>query len=114
MRLFATVDRELGRVSALVNNAGTLEIQSRVEAIDAARLQRIFNTNVVGSFLCAREAVKRMSTKHGGKAAVSSMFLRSPRFMEPPANTWIMPPAKARSTALLLVWPARSRRKVYA
>jgi NAD(P)-dependent dehydrogenase (short-subunit alcohol dehydrogenase family) len=66
MRLFATVDRELGRVSALVNNAGTLEIQSRVEGIDSARLQRVFNTNVVGSFLCAREAVKRMSTKHGG------------------------------------------------
>jgi NAD(P)-dependent dehydrogenase (short-subunit alcohol dehydrogenase family) len=65
-RLFATVDREFGRVTALVNNAGTLEIQARVEAIDAARLHRIFNTNVVGSFLCAREAVKRMSTRHGG------------------------------------------------
>jgi NAD(P)-dependent dehydrogenase (short-subunit alcohol dehydrogenase family) len=66
MRMFAAVDREPGCVSALVNNAGTLETQSRVEAIDAARLQRIFNTNVIGSFLCAREAVKRMSTKHGG------------------------------------------------
>ncbi len=66
MRMFATVDRELGRVSALVNNAGTLEKQSRVEAIDSSRLQRIFNTNVMGSFLCAREAVKRMSTRHGG------------------------------------------------
>jgi NAD(P)-dependent dehydrogenase (short-subunit alcohol dehydrogenase family) len=65
-RLFATVDQDLGRVTALVNNAGTLEIQARVEAIDAARLHRIFNTNVVGSFLCAREAVKRMSTRHGG------------------------------------------------
>lgn len=66
VRLFTTVDGELGRVSALVNNAGTLETQSRVEAIDAARLQRVFTTNVIGSFLCAREAVKRMSTKHGG------------------------------------------------
>lgn len=66
MRMFATVDRELGRVSALVNNAGTLEKQSRVDAIDAARLHRIFNTNVVGSFLCARQAIQRMSTKHGG------------------------------------------------
>jgi NAD(P)-dependent dehydrogenase (short-subunit alcohol dehydrogenase family) len=65
-RLFATVDGDLGRVSALVNNAGTLEKQSRVDAIDAARLQRIFNTNVIGSFLCARQAIQRMSTKHGG------------------------------------------------
>src|SRR5438270_1585126 len=61
VRLFTTVDRQLGRVSALVNNAGTLETQSRVEAIDAARLQRVFNTNVIGSFLCARQAAQRMS-----------------------------------------------------
>lgn len=65
-RLFNTVDQQLGPISALVNNAGILEKQTRVEAIDAARLNRILATNVVGSFLCAREAVKRMSTKHGG------------------------------------------------
>ena len=66
VRLFETCDREIGRVVALVNNAGTLETQMRVEAMDAARLQRVFATNVTGSFLCAREAVRRMSTKHGG------------------------------------------------
>ena len=66
VRLFETCDRELGRVTALVNNAGILETQTRVEAMDAARLQRVFAANVTGSFLCAREAVKRMSTKHGG------------------------------------------------
>jgi NAD(P)-dependent dehydrogenase (short-subunit alcohol dehydrogenase family) len=66
MRLFETCDRELGRVTGLVNNAGILEAQSRVEQMDSARLQRIFATNVTGSFMCAREAVKRMSTKHGG------------------------------------------------
>jgi NAD(P)-dependent dehydrogenase (short-subunit alcohol dehydrogenase family) len=66
VRLFRQADDEFGRVTALVNNAGTLEKQARVEDIDAARLQRIFNTNVVGSFLCAREAIKRMSTKNGG------------------------------------------------
>jgi len=66
LRLFATVDRELGRVTALVNNAGTLEKQARLEAIDAARLERVLATNVVGPFLCAREAVRRMSTRHGG------------------------------------------------
>jgi len=66
VRLFETCDRELGRLTALVNNAGILETQSRVENLDAARLQRIFATNVIGAFICAREAVKRMSTKHGG------------------------------------------------
>ena len=67
VRLFETVDRELGRVTALVNNAGVLEKQTRLEGIDAARLQRIFATNVTGAFICAREAVRRMSTRHGGE-----------------------------------------------
>ena len=66
VRLFETCDASLGRVTALVNNAGILERQARVESMDAARLDRIFATNVTGSFLCAREAVRRMSTKHGG------------------------------------------------
>lgn len=66
MRVFETCDRELGRLDALVNNAGILETQSRVEGMDAARLQRILATNVTGAFICAREAVKRMSTKYGG------------------------------------------------
>jgi NAD(P)-dependent dehydrogenase (short-subunit alcohol dehydrogenase family) len=66
IRLFETVDKKLGRVTGLVNNAGVLETQSRVDGVDAARLQRIFATNVVGAFLCSREAVRRMSTKQGG------------------------------------------------
>jgi NAD(P)-dependent dehydrogenase (short-subunit alcohol dehydrogenase family) len=66
VRLFETVDRGLGRVTALVNNAGILERQMRVEDMDAARLSRVLATNVTGSFLCAREAIRRMSTKHGG------------------------------------------------
>ena len=64
--LFAACDAGLGTLTALVNNAGILETQTRVEAIDAARLQRIFATNVTGAFICAREAIKRMSTRHGG------------------------------------------------
>jgi NAD(P)-dependent dehydrogenase (short-subunit alcohol dehydrogenase family) len=67
MRLFETVDAQWGPLTALVNNAGILETQMRVEDVDAARLQRIFSANVVGSFLCAREAVKRMSSRHGGR-----------------------------------------------
>ncbi|MBF8178477.1 MAG: SDR family oxidoreductase [Burkholderiaceae bacterium] len=66
LRLFATVDKELGTLTALVNNAGILETQMRVDQMDVARMQRIFNTNIVGAFVCAREAVKRMSTKYGG------------------------------------------------
>lgn len=65
--LFEAIDQQWGPVTALVNNAGILEKQIRVEDIDAARLQRILSVNVIGSFLCAREAVKRMSTKHGGQ-----------------------------------------------
>lgn len=66
MHLFQRVDAELGPVTALVNNAGILEPQMRVETMTAARLQRVFATNITGSFLCAREAIKRMSQKHGG------------------------------------------------
>ncbi|MEM6836144.1 MAG: SDR family oxidoreductase [Cyanobacteria bacterium P01_C01_bin.120] len=64
--LFRAVDRQLGRVTALVNNASILEQQMRVEKMDTTRLSRIFAANVIGSFLCAREAIKRMSTKQGG------------------------------------------------
>jgi NAD(P)-dependent dehydrogenase (short-subunit alcohol dehydrogenase family) len=66
IRLFESVDRELGPIGVLINNAGILEPQTRVEHIDAARLDRIFATNVRGAFVCAREAVRRMSTAHGG------------------------------------------------
>lgn len=66
VRLFERVDETLGPVTALVNNAGILETQMRVEDMDAARLERVFAANVYGSFLCAREAVRRMSTAHGG------------------------------------------------
>lgn len=66
VRLFETVDRELGRLTALVNNAARLETQMRLEQMDAARMQRMFATNAIGTMLCSREAVRRMSPKHGG------------------------------------------------
>ena len=79
-RLFAAIDERFGRLDVLVNNAGVLEAQTRLENIDAARLHRVFATNVTGSFLCAREAVKRLSTRHGGGGGsivnVSSMASR--------------------------------------
>ncbi len=66
MRMFADVDARYGRLDALVNNAGILARQMRVEQMDAERIGRILATNVTGSFLCAREAVRRMSTRQGG------------------------------------------------
>jgi NAD(P)-dependent dehydrogenase (short-subunit alcohol dehydrogenase family) len=69
-RLFKMVDEKLGRLSVLVNNAGIVDVRSRVEEMSAARLQRMFAVNVVGSFLCAREAVKRMARRHGGAGGV--------------------------------------------
>jgi NAD(P)-dependent dehydrogenase (short-subunit alcohol dehydrogenase family) len=66
VRLFETVDRQLGRVGALVNNAGIVDRGMRVADMTSARIARMFAINVTGSFLCAREAVKRMSTRLGG------------------------------------------------
>ena len=66
MAMFKKIDIEFGRLDALVNNAGVVDQTSRVDAMTLARLQRMFAVNVFGSFLCAREAVKRMSTRGGG------------------------------------------------
>ena len=65
-RMFEQVDAELGRLTALVNNAGVVDVTARLEAMSGERLRRMFDVNVIGSLLCAREAVKRMSTRHGG------------------------------------------------
>ncbi|MHA6476865.1 SDR family oxidoreductase [Stutzerimonas sp. KH-1] len=67
LHMFDVIDREFGRLDVLVNNAGMLEQQMRLEQMDAARWSRVLGANVIGSFLCAREAIKRMSTRHGGK-----------------------------------------------
>jgi len=84
LRLFETVDRDLGRVGALVNNAATLEKQMRLDAMEAARIERVFATNVTGAFLCAREAVKRMSTRYGGEGgAIVNVGSRASRYGSP-------------------------------
>lgn len=67
LRLFAQVDQRLGRLTALVNNAGVVDKAARVDEMSGERLKRMFDINVIGSFLCAREAVRRMSTRHGGR-----------------------------------------------
>lgn len=80
VRLFQAVDRECGRLDALVNNAGILETQMRVDEMDGDRIARVLAANVTSCFLCCREAVRRMSTRHGGVGGaivnVSSMASR--------------------------------------
>ena len=67
LRLFKTVDQQMGRLDALVNNAGMLEKQTRLDQMDVGRWNRVLGANVIGTFLCAKEAVLRMSTQHGGQ-----------------------------------------------
>ena len=88
VRLFETIDSKLGTPSALVNNAATLGPRTRVENLDAERIERVFAVNVTGSFLCAREAVKRMSTRNGGKGgAIVNVSSGASTFGSP--NTYV-------------------------
>jgi len=66
LRMFEQVDAKFGRLTGLVNNAGVVDVTARVEDMSVARWRRMFDINVIGSLVCAREAVRRMSTKHGG------------------------------------------------
>jgi len=66
LAMFARIDAKWGPLAALVNNAGVVDVSSRVDGMGVARLTRMLNTHVLGSFVCAREAVLRMSTRHGG------------------------------------------------
>ena len=66
LRMFETVDAQLGRLTGLVNNAGVVDVTARLDEMSVARWRRMFDINVIGSLLCAREAVRRMSTRHGG------------------------------------------------
>ena len=67
LKMFERLDAEFGPIGALVNNAGVVDVAQRVDEMSVQRWQRMFNINVIGSMLCAREAVRRMSTRHGGK-----------------------------------------------
>jgi NAD(P)-dependent dehydrogenase (short-subunit alcohol dehydrogenase family) len=67
VRMFQELDKKLGRITVLVNNAGVVDLAARLDEMSGERIQRMFAINVTGSLLCAREAVKRMSKRHGGK-----------------------------------------------
>jgi NAD(P)-dependent dehydrogenase (short-subunit alcohol dehydrogenase family) len=66
LRMFDTLDAKLGRLKGLVNNAGVVDVTARLDEMSVARWRRMFDINVIGSLLCAREAVRRMSPRHGG------------------------------------------------
>jgi NAD(P)-dependent dehydrogenase (short-subunit alcohol dehydrogenase family) len=70
MAMFEAVDKRFGRLDALVNNAGVVDLVARVDEMSAERIERILRINVLGAFLCAREAIKRMSMRHGGRGGV--------------------------------------------
>lgn len=78
--MFQAIDARLGPVSALVNNAGVVDVAARVDEMSAQRIRRMFDINVLGTFICSREALQRMSTRHGGKGGsivnVSSVAAR--------------------------------------
>ncbi len=67
LHMFEHIDAKLGRLTGLVNNAGVVDVKARVDEMSVARWKRMFNINVIGSLICAREAVRRMSTLHGGE-----------------------------------------------
>ncbi len=88
--LFAAIDRSFGRIDVLVNNAGMLEKQSRLEDLGFERMQRIFAVNSIGPILCAQQAVKRMSYRHNGPGGVVIKCLRPRRASAAPMNTSTM------------------------
>ncbi len=67
LRMFEHIDAKLGRLTGLVNNAGVVDVKARIDEMSVARWKRMFDINVIGSLICAREAVRRMSTLHGGE-----------------------------------------------
>ncbi len=66
LNLFAACDKQLGKLTCLVNNAGVVDVKARLDEMSVARWKRMMDINIIGSLICAREAVKRMSTRHGG------------------------------------------------
>lgn len=112
--LFNRVDAELGRVTALVNNAGTVAHKARVDEMSEFRILKIMKTNVLGPILCAKHAVLRMSPRHGGQGGsivnVSSVAAR----LGSPGSTLTMRPPKGHSTPLPWACPKRSRARAFA
>ena len=75
LAMFEAVDAQLGRLTGLVNNAGVVDVTARVEDMSTARFRRMFDINVIGTMVCSREAIKRMSTRHGGSGGLSLIHI---------------------------------------
>jgi NAD(P)-dependent dehydrogenase (short-subunit alcohol dehydrogenase family) len=106
LRLFETCERELGSVTHLVNNAGITGPVCRVDAVKVEDLRRVMDINVIGYFLCAREAVRRMSTRHGGKGgAIVNVSSRAAALGG--ANEWVHYAASKGATDTLTIGLAR-------
>lgn len=106
-QLFHRVDQELGPVTALVNNAGTIGQQSRVEEMSEFRLLKVMKTNVVGPMLCAKHALLRMARRHGGQGGRSSMYRPWRRALALPTNMSTTPPPRVRWTPSPSAWPRK-------
>ena len=111
LALFAAADK-LGTLKVLINNAGVMDRQNRLDEMSLERLKRLFDINILGSFLCAREAVKRMSTKHGGTGGVIVNQSSAAAVLGRPASASNMPPPRAPWTCspsgLAARWPPRA------
>jgi NAD(P)-dependent dehydrogenase (short-subunit alcohol dehydrogenase family) len=97
LRLFETADREFGTLGALINNAGTIRRLGRVDALDSSALAQDLSTNVGGCFLCAKQAIRRMSIRYGGSGKIVNISSRAAT-MGIPGEYVHYPQRKARST----------------
>jgi len=89
VRVFATIDEQLGRLTHLVNNAGITGLAGRIDGVDSATLRSVLDLNAYGAFLCAREAVRRISTKHGGRGgAIVSLSSAAATLGSPGEFVW--------------------------
>ena len=86
LAMFARIDAEMGRLTGLVNNAGIVAMKARLDEMDVARWQRMWAVNLTGNFLCAREAVRRMSTRHGGAGGAIVNLSSAAAKLGAPAN----------------------------
>ena len=113
MNIFAEAERQLGPVRGLVNNAGITGGFSRVESVTSETLARVFAVNVMGTILCSREAVRRMSTRNGGQGgAIVNVSSRPPRSAELENGSTMRRP-KARWIVSRLDWREKLRRKEF-
>ena len=113
-RLFKSVDKEMGVLGGLVNNAGVLDVPARVDTTSWERLERMMRINVLGSFACAKQAVLRMSTAHGGAGGGIVNLSSAAAKLGAPGQYVDYAASKGAIDTSLLGWPKKSPQKAYA